>query len=106
MARPLCRQFPGGRYHVTARGNGRQPLFAADPDRERFLTVLARVVAHCLMGNHYDLLLETPDANLSRAMRQLNGVYSQAFNRGTSARGMCWKAASAPPRARLRRRRS
>ena len=43
--------------------------------------MLARVVAHCLMGNHYDLLLETPDANLSRAMRQLNGVYSQAFNR-------------------------
>jgi REP element-mobilizing transposase RayT len=81
MARPLRIQFPGGLYHVTARGNGRQPLFAADPDRERFLTVLARVVAHCLMGNHYDLLLETPDANLSRAMRQLNGVYSQAFNR-------------------------
>ena len=114
MARPLHLQSPGGLYHVTARGNGRQPLFADDPDRERFLTVLARVVAryhlfchaHCLMGNHYDLLLETPDANLSRAMRQLNGVYSQAFNRGTSARGMCWKAASAPPRARLRRRRS
>ena len=89
MARPLRLQFPGGRYHVTAWGNGRQPLFADDTDRERFLTVLARVVAryhlfchaHCLMGNHYDLLLETPDANLSRAMRQLNGVYSQAFNR-------------------------
>lgn len=89
MARPLRLQFPGGLYHVTARGNGRQPLFADDTDRERFLTVLARVVAryhlfchaHCLMGNHYHLLLETPDANLSRAMRQLNGVYSQAFNR-------------------------
>jgi putative transposase len=89
MARPLRIQFPGGLYHVTARGNGRQPLFADDTDRERFLTVLTRVVAryhlvchaHCLMGNHYHLLLETPEANLSSAMRQLNGVYSQAFNR-------------------------
>ena len=89
MARPLRLQFPGGRYHVTARGNARQPLFADGPDRERFLTVLARVVArshlfchaHCLMGNHYHLLLETPRANLSHAMRQLNGVFSQAFNR-------------------------
>jgi putative transposase len=89
MARPLRIQFPGGLYHVTARGNGRQTLFADDIDRERFLIVLTQVVAryrllchaHCLMGNHYHLLLETPDANLSRAMRQLNGVYSQAFNR-------------------------
>ena len=89
MTRPLRIQFPGGLYHVTARGNGRQPIFADDTDRERFLMVLTRVVAryhlfchaHCLMGNHYHLLLETPDANLSRAMRQLNGVYSQAFNR-------------------------
>lgn len=89
MARPLRIQFPGGLYHVTARGNGREPIFADDTDRERFLIVLTRVVAryhllchaHCLMGNHYHLLLETPDANLSSAMRQLNGVYSQAFNR-------------------------
>jgi putative transposase len=89
MTRPLRIQFPGGLYHVTARGNGRQTLFADDTDRERFLMVLTRVVAryhllchaHCLMGNHYHLLLETPDANLSRAMRQLNGVYSQNFNR-------------------------
>ena len=89
MARPLRIQFRGGLYHVTARGNGRQTLFADDADRERFLIVLTRAVAryrllchaYCLMGNHYHLLLETPEANLSRAMRQLNGVYSQAFNR-------------------------
>jgi REP-associated tyrosine transposase len=89
MARPLRIQFPGGLYHVTARGNGRQALFADDTDRECFLGVLASVVvryhllchAHCLMGNHYHLLLETPEANLSSAMRQLNGVYSQRFNR-------------------------
>ena len=89
MARPLRILFPGGLYHVTARGNGRQTLFADDADRERFLRVLTYAVSryrllchgYCLMGNHYHLLLETRDANLSLAMRQLNGVYSQAFNR-------------------------
>jgi REP element-mobilizing transposase RayT len=89
MARPLRIEFPGGLYHVTARGNGRQDIFADDTDRNRFLLVLTSVVsryhvlchAYCLMDNHYHLLLETPEANLSRAMRQLNGVYSQAFNR-------------------------
>lgn len=89
MARPLRLQFPGGIYHVTARGNDRQPIFADDADRSRFLIVLASVVeryrvrchAYCLMGNHYHLLLETPDANLSATMRQLNGVYTQGFNR-------------------------
>jgi len=89
MARPLRIEFPGGLYHVTARGNGRLAIFIDDFDRERFLAVLASVVAryhvlchaYCLMGNHYHLLLETPEANLSRAMRQLNGVYSQGFNR-------------------------
>jgi len=89
VTRPLRIQFPGGVYHVTARGNGRQALFADDADCERFLQVLAAVVAryrllchaYCLMGNHYHLLLETLEANLSRAMRQLNGVYAQHFNR-------------------------
>jgi REP element-mobilizing transposase RayT len=89
MARPLRVEFPGGLYHVTARGNGRLALFVDDSDRERFLTALASVVAryhvlchaYCLMGNHYHMLLETPEANLSRAMRQLNGIYSQRFNR-------------------------
>jgi putative transposase len=89
MARPLRVEFPGGLYHVTARGNGRLAIFVDDSDRERFLAILAAVVGryrvlchgYCLMGNHYHLLLETPEANLSRAMRQLNGVYSQSFNR-------------------------
>ncbi len=89
MARPLRVEFPGGIYHVTARGNGRQAIFEDDADRARFLAVLASVVeryhvlchAYCLMGNHYHLLLETPEANLSRAMRQLNSVYSQGFSR-------------------------
>ena len=89
MARPLRIQFPGGVYHVTARGNGRQTLFVDDVDHEHFLDVLADVVAqyhllchaYCLMANHYHLLLETPEANLSRAMRQINGLFAQYFNR-------------------------
>ena len=89
MARPMRLQFPGGIYHVTARGNEEKPIFADDADCDAFLHVLTSAVAryhilchaYCLMGNHYHLLLETPDANLSHAMRQLNGVYSQGFNR-------------------------
>jgi REP element-mobilizing transposase RayT len=89
MARPLRLEFPGALYHVTSRGNGRQVIFSDDVDRERFLAVLASTVAryhvlchaYCLMGNHYHALLETPEGNLSRAMRQLNGVYGQGFSR-------------------------
>ena len=89
MARPLRLEFPGAVYHVTARGNARQDIFADDADRVKFLAVLAATVsrynwrchAYCLMGNHYHLLLETPDPNLSLGMRMLNGVYTQFFNR-------------------------
>lgn len=89
MARPLRLPFPGGIYHVTARGNDRQTIFADDADCSLFLVVLASVVAryrvrchaYCLMSNHYHVLLQTPDGNLSAAMRQLNGVYTQRFNR-------------------------
>ncbi len=89
MARPLRIEFPGAVYHVTSRGNARADIFDDDPDREIFLKVLGQVVkrfnwlchAYCLMGNHYHLLIETPEGNLSAGMRQLNGVYTQAFNR-------------------------
>lgn len=89
MARPLRVEFAGAAYHVTARGAGAEPVFPADEDRERFLEILQRVAdryhlvcyAYCLMNDHYRLLLETPEANLSRAMRQVNGVYGQYFSR-------------------------
>jgi putative transposase len=89
MSRPLRLQLPGGVYHVTARGNDRRPIFEDDDDCARFLIVLASTVAryrvlchaYCLMGNHYHLLVQTPEANLSVAMRYLNGVYTQRFNR-------------------------
>jgi REP element-mobilizing transposase RayT len=89
MARPLRIEFPGAFYHVTSRGNARGTIFLDDVDREEFLWRLGGVVrehrwichAYCLMANHFHLLLETPDANLSRGMRRLNGAYSQHFNR-------------------------
>jgi REP element-mobilizing transposase RayT len=89
MARPLRLEFPGALYHVTSRGNARQPIYAEDEDRRAFMTVLAQVVARhgwlchafCLMDNHYHLLIETRNPNLSAGMRQLNGVYTQRYNR-------------------------
>ena len=89
MARPLRPRVPGGVFHVMARGNARQDIFLDNGDRRRFLATLRSVVersnvvchAYCLMGNHYHLLLETPGGNLSLAIRQLNGVYAQSFNR-------------------------
>ena len=89
MARPLRIEFPGALYHVTSRGNARQRVFRDDEDRETFLATLAWVVArfrwrchaYCLMDNHIHLLIDTPQPNLSRGMRQLNGVYTQRFNR-------------------------
>jgi REP element-mobilizing transposase RayT len=89
MARPLRIQFPGALYHVTSRGNARAPIFEEDSDRRLLLHILGEVVesyrwvchAFCLMTNHYHLLVETPEANLSRGMRQLNGLYTQRFNR-------------------------
>ena len=89
MARPLRIEFPGAIYHVTSRGNARRKIFLDDEDRRCFLSTLAWVVerfgwichAYCLMDNHFHLMIETPQPNLSRGMRQLNGVYTQKFNR-------------------------
>jgi putative transposase len=88
MARPLRIEFPGAVYHVTSRVNAKQAIFIDDEDRGRFLDVLTMVVerfnwlchAYCLMENHYHLLIETPHGNLSKGMRELNGVYTQGVN--------------------------
>lgn len=89
MARPLRVEYPGALYHIMSRGNRYQNIFKDDQDRSKFLDWLTDAVkvhnlichAYCLMSNHYHLLLETPDANLSRAMRDLNGHYTQSFNK-------------------------
>jgi REP element-mobilizing transposase RayT len=88
MTRPLRIEYPDALYHVTSRGNARNKIFISDQDRENFLFALNAVVkkynwlchAYCLMDNHYHLMIETPDANLSRGMRQLNGIYTQKYN--------------------------
>lgn len=89
MTRPLRLEFPGALYHVTSRGNRHKTIYHHDSDRRLWLEVLAHVcerhhfVIHsfCQMTNHYHLLVETVEANLSRGMRQLNGLYSQQINR-------------------------
>jgi len=89
MSRPLRIEFPNALYHVTARGDRREDIFEDDEDRKLFLETLGEVIdqfnwvcyAWCLMDNHYHLLIQTPDGNLSKGMRQLNGVYTQASNR-------------------------
>ena len=95
MARPLRLEFAGALYHITSRGDRREDIFEDDADRADFLSVLGDVCAqhnwvchaYCLMSNHYHLLVETPDGNLSKGMRQLNGVYTQHFNRRHSRVG-------------------
>jgi len=88
MSRPLRIEYPNAVYHITSRGNARDDIYLSDNDREDFLEILSVVIerfnwichAYCLMGNHYHLMIETPNANLSRGMRHLNGVYTQKFN--------------------------
>jgi putative transposase len=88
MGRQPRLQIPGGLYHVTTRGNCGAPVFADALDRLAFLDRLGSSVvrfdwkcfAYCLMGNHFHLLIETPDANIARGMRALNGWYAQRFN--------------------------
>jgi putative transposase len=89
MSRPIRIEFPDALYHVTARGDRREDIFEDDADRQMFLSTLEQVItqfnwlcyAWCLMDNHYHLMIQTPDGNLSKGMRQLNGVYTQASNR-------------------------
>ncbi len=89
MSRPLRVEYPGALYHVTCRGDRREPIYRDAEDRRAHLTVIAHALdrfdaealAYCLMGNHYHVVLHTRRANLSRVMRHVNGVYTQAFNR-------------------------
>jgi len=89
MSRPLRIEFPNAIYHVTSRGDRREPIYRDDFDRRAHIGVIAQamdrfdaqVLAFCQMGNHYHLVLHTRAANLSRLMRHVNGVYTQAYNR-------------------------
>jgi REP element-mobilizing transposase RayT len=89
MARPLRIELSGGLYHVTSRGDRREDIYFETADRHAWLDLLGVVCkrfnwvchAYCQMTNHYHLVVETPEGNLSQGMRHLNGVYSQYINR-------------------------
>jgi REP element-mobilizing transposase RayT len=88
-------EFPGAVYHVTSRGNDRARIFWDDADRHTFLVGVGDVagrehfsiLAYCLMGNHYHLVLETRAGNLSGGMQRLNSSFAQSFNRRRSRVG-------------------
>ncbi len=89
MARQLRIEFEEAFYHITSRGNLRDRIFFGDKDREKFLEILQRTKerysyllhAYTLMDNHYHLLIETPKANISRIMQNINTIYTVHINR-------------------------
>jgi REP element-mobilizing transposase RayT len=95
MPRIIRSQLDDGLFHVTARGNRGATIFVDDLDRVDFLHLLQttidrfawRALAHCLMGTHYHVLIESSRANLSDGMQRLNGMYARRFNRRHGFRG-------------------
>lgn len=89
MSRPIRIEFPGALYHVSNHGSLQRSIVLLEADRKAFLETLGLVVkrfswllhSYVLLGDHYHLIVETPKPNLSKGMRQLNGVYTQYFNR-------------------------
>jgi len=89
MARKRRVEFPGAVYHVLDRGDRREAVFRDDADHRLFLATSSqacertgwRVHAWVLMGNHYHLLLETPEPNLVKGMHWLQTTYTSRFNR-------------------------
>lgn len=100
MASPIRIQIPGGIYHITVRGNDRQTIFHDEIDYEFLLSTLNRVVparrwlchAYCFMGNHFHLLVTTPEPNLAEGMQQVNSAYAVHFNRRHGRRGHLFEA--------------
>lgn len=99
MPRPLRITYEGAVYHVMNRGTSRQLVFNSDEDYRHFLVLISETVkmwgiivhAFSLMPNHYHLLIETPRANISRAMRHIDGVYTQRYNRARKRDGQLFR---------------
>ncbi|MDY0362888.1 MAG: transposase [Desulforegulaceae bacterium] len=89
MTRPLRIEYPGAWYHIMNRGRRGEDIFSDKRDYEVFINLLketaeqwnVKITAYCLMSNHYHILLQTPEGNLSRSMRHLNGIYTQRYNK-------------------------
>ncbi len=100
MARLLRVEYPGANYHVINRGNEREKIFKSDRDREKFLEYIERaterfsIIVHtyCLLSNHYHLLLETPELNLSRSIQWICISYIQYFNTKRKRKGHLFQA--------------
>jgi putative transposase len=88
MGRALRIEYEGAVYHVTNRGNGQESIYREEADWKAFLGIMSDVVSefgwriytYCLMGNHYHLLLETPQPNLSQGMKELDQQYTRRYN--------------------------
>jgi REP element-mobilizing transposase RayT len=99
MSRPLRIEYPNAWYHVMNRGQRSEKVFFDKDDYQAFIQVLIestemwnlRISAYCLMPNHYHLLVQTPDANIARCMRHINGVYTQRFNSRHRSEGQHFK---------------
>ena len=84
MARPLRLEIPSGLYHVTSRGDRREDIYLNDTDRQRWLDLLGEVCsrhnwlchAYCLMDNHYHIVVETIDGDLSAGTQVLSALMS------------------------------
>ena len=108
MVRPPRIEHAGGVFHVVVRGNERALVFRDDRDRERLLEILNevaeryrwRVLAYCLMGNHFHLLVMTLQPTLARKMRQLNGVCARGSTGVTVGWGICSRGATRRCRCR------
>jgi putative transposase len=95
MPRRPRRILPGGYFHITSRGVSGQFIFTDDVDRRRFVLLLSnvselwgwRLIAWCLMGTHYHLVVESTREQMSHAVHRLNGLYAQSFNRRHDRRG-------------------
>jgi len=99
MARQVRIQYEGATYHVMCRGDRQEAIFADDGDRRIFLASLAEAVAktgwrlhaYVLMGNHYHLLLETPEPNLVRGMAWFQTTYTTRYNAPSHQRTPLWR---------------
>jgi putative transposase len=99
MSRPLRIEYENAFYHVMNRGRGHENTFLSDDDFKRFLYCIEQaslrfnieVHSYCLMTNHYHLLIKTPEANLGRAMKHINGLYTQYFNRTHNTDGALFR---------------
>jgi REP element-mobilizing transposase RayT len=88
MARPYRLQGEGYLYHITSRGDGRKKIYYNDRDYEKFLEYIKKakekykfnLYAYVLMSNHFHLLIETTQANLSQILHYIKSSYTTYYN--------------------------